>query len=118
MNRKLTCLSQSWKFAKLFLCFAFLFSVPNCATGPVSGLLYSRIGFPGTINEDPNVKRELKGEGCIHNFLTLISIGNAGAGEIAFRNGITRVALVDHSSLQILTILYRNYCTIVVGDKG
>ncbi|TGK22030.1 TRL-like family protein [Leptospira fluminis] len=111
-------LFRSWKFGNLLLCFALLFSTLNCASGPVSGLLYSKTGFPGTINEDPGVKRELRAEGCIHNFLTLISIGNAGAGEIAFQNGITRVALVDHSSLQILTVLYRNYCTIVVGDKG
>nr|WP_238325546.1 TRL-like family protein [Leptospira inadai] len=90
----------------------------NCASGPVSGLLYSKTSFPGTINPDVSVRRESRAQGCIHNFLTLFSVGNAGAGEIAFKNGIARISLIDHSSMQILTLLYRNYCTIVIGEKG
>ncbi|EPG74753.1 TRL-like family protein [Leptospira fainei serovar Hurstbridge str. BUT 6] len=100
------------------LLLGFLLTTLSCASGPVSGILYSKTSFPGTINPDSSVRRELRAEGCVHNFLTLFSVGNAGAGEIAFKNGISRVSLIDHSSLQILTLLYRNYCTIVIGEKG
>ncbi|EQA45241.1 TRL-like family protein [Leptospira broomii serovar Hurstbridge str. 5399] len=110
---------KSYVIIRIYLLLlVFFVTTISCASGPVSGLLYSKTSFPGTINPDASVRRELRAQGCVHNFLTLFSVGNAGAGEIAFKNGIGRVSLIDHSSMQILTLLYRNYCTIVIGEKG
>lgn len=93
------------------------FSVFRCASGPVGGLLFTHNKYPGEINPTNEVRQEITAEGCIHNVLGLFSFGNAGAGSVAKKNGIQRIAVVDYSVLQILAIVYRNHCVIVSGEK-
>ncbi|PJZ69056.1 TRL-like family protein [Leptospira perolatii] len=89
----------------------------NCATGPVSGILFTNTVFPGTTNTDASIGREKKASGCIRNILGLFSYGQSGAGAIAFKEGITRISYIDHSATQVLLFVYRDYCTIVTGDS-
>lgn len=88
----------------------------QCATGPVQGGLITDIKFPGNINPENNVKSVKTGKGCQHSILLLASFGDAGAGSVAQKNGITKIATIDHSAFGILGLVYRNYCTIVAGE--
>ncbi|MCG6139151.1 TRL-like family protein [Leptospira mtsangambouensis] len=92
----------------------FLFA--NCAIGPTHGLLFSSTKFAGTFNPENNVKSSKEGKGCQFTILYLFSVGDAGAGSVANKNGISKIATIDHSSLSVLTGLFRNYCTIVSGE--
>ncbi|MEQ8353277.1 MAG: TRL-like family protein [Leptospiraceae bacterium] len=94
-----------------------LLAASACVTGPSSGFLFSKTTFAGEINPSNEVSADVSAEGCQHQVLGLIALGEAGAGQIARDNDIRRIATVDHSSLNILTVLYRNYCTIVTGEK-
>jgi hypothetical protein len=89
----------------------------NCATGPTMGALFTSINFPGEINPENNVKSTKSAKGCQYSILGLIGFGDAGAGSIASKNEIIKVATIDHSSLSILGITFRNYCTIVSGES-
>lgn len=81
------------------------------------GGLFTSITFPGLINPENNVKVNKTAKGCQYSILGLVGFGNAAAGSIAFENGIIKVATIDHSSLSILGITFRNYCTIVSGEQ-
>lgn len=105
---------KSMKCIILLLTFLFL---SNCATGPTMGGLFTSITFPGQINAENNVKVTKTAKGCQYSILGLIGFGNAGAGSIASENGIIKVATIDHSSLSILGLTFRNYCTIVSGEQ-
>ncbi|HBS07029.1 MAG TPA: TRL-like family protein [Leptospiraceae bacterium] len=96
---------------------ALLLVAPACVTGPSSGFLFSKTKFAGEINPSNEVSASVSAEGCQHQILGLVAIGEAGAGQIARDNDIRRIATVDHSSLNVLIMLYRNYCTIVTGEK-
>jgi hypothetical protein len=41
--------------------------------------------------------------------------GDAGAGSIAMKNNIKKIATIDHSTLSVMG-LYLNYCTIIRGE--
>lgn len=97
--------------------FLFLFVI-NCAIGPTGGLLVSRTQFAGYANPTNEVSSEVRAEDCIVNILGLISFGNAGAGEIAYKNKIKRIATIDHSETTVLSVLLMKYCTIVTGERG
>ena len=89
----------------------------SCATGPASGVLFSSIQFAGAANPSNEVEANESAEGCQHQILMIFAIGDAGAGQIAHENGIRRIATVDHSALNVLSFVYRNYCTIVTGER-
>jgi hypothetical protein len=88
----------------------------NCAIGPVSGLVYSDITYPGVYNEKEIVGEEKTAEGCQYNFLGIITRGDAGAGSVALRSGIKKISTIDYRAISILTLVYRKYCTIVTGE--
>ncbi|TGN01852.1 TRL-like family protein [Leptospira yasudae] len=102
---------------KILFCL-FLSSVfVQCASGPVGGLLFTHNLYPGEINPTNEVRQDATAEGCIHNILGVFSFGDAGAGSVAKKNGIQRIAIVDYSALHILAFVYRNHCVIVTGEK-
>lgn len=88
----------------------------NCAIGPVNGVLFTSNKFPGEINSANDVPSSKSGEGCQHLVLGLVSFGNAGAGSVALANGISRISTIDHSTLNVLQVVYSRYCTIVYGQ--
>ncbi|MCB1179500.1 MAG: TRL-like family protein [Leptospiraceae bacterium] len=103
---------------KYILLFLLVISMGNCAIGPVHGALYTDNKFAGEFNPNNDVKVEKTAEGCIHNSIfTLFTWGNAGSGYIAAKNGIERIATIDHSTMNVIFgLVYRNYCTIVSGE--
>lgn len=89
----------------------------NCAIGPNQGALISIVKFPGNYNLENDVKPSKTAKGCEHSILGLFGFGDSGAGSIAKTNNIQRIAIVDHSTMNIfLGLLYKNYCTIVSGE--
>ena len=103
-------------FFNTLLFFLILFSVNTCAVGPVNGGLFTYTKFPGEFNAANTVFPGKSGEGCQHLILGLVSYGTAGAGEIAMKSGIKKIAYVDHSTVNVLQVLYSRYCTIVWGE--
>lgn len=91
--------------------------ITNCAIGPTHGFLYNSTKFAGTFNPENNVKSVKEAKGCQFTILYLFSVGDAGAGSVASKNGIKKIATIDHSTLSIFTGLFRNYCTIVIGEE-
>ena len=89
----------------------------SCATGPASGVLFSSVKFAGAVNASNEVSADVSAEGCQHQILMLFAAGDAGAGQIAKENNIRRIATVDHSALNVLSFLYRNYCTVVTVER-
>lgn len=88
----------------------------NCAMGPVNGILFTSTSFAGEFNPANDVPFAKEATGCQHMILGLAAFGTAGAGKIAMDAGIKRIALVDHSAMHVLTIVYGRYCTRVVGE--
>jgi TRL-like protein family len=88
----------------------------NCATGPTHGALFTYNTFPGNFNPSNEVKVTKTASGCQHSVLFLFAFGSASAGQVASENGIQRIATIDHSTLSVLSLVYRNYCTIVSGE--
>ncbi|EOQ90397.1 TRL-like family protein [Leptospira yanagawae serovar Saopaulo str. Sao Paulo = ATCC 700523] len=104
------------KMKIVFISLLSVFLFANCAIGPTHGFLYNSTKFAGTINPENNVKAVKEAKGCQLTILYLVSVGDAGAGLIANKNGISKIATIDHSSFSLLTGLFRNYCTIVSGE--
>jgi hypothetical protein len=92
----------------LFLC--------NCAIGPTHGFFYTSTKFPGEFNPHNDVPRTKSATGCQYNYLGIIVTGEAAAGEIALKNGIKRIAVIDHSTKSILTFVYATFCTTIYGE--
>lgn len=88
----------------------------SCSTGPVSGLLFTKTQYAGEFNPANDVKFVKEGSSCQHQILGLVTLGSSGAGKTAMNAGIQKVALVDHSTLSILHIVYSQYCTHVYGE--
>ncbi|WP_167884484.1 TRL domain-containing protein [Leptospira ilyithenensis] len=101
---------------KLILLSLTLLLVTNCASGPVGGLLYSDIKYPGTTN-GTDIKSNTQAERCIYNVLGIIGAGNSGAGQIAKDNKISRISTIDYRSLNVLVGVFRMQCTVVTGEK-
>ena len=93
-----------------------LFLQIQCAVGPVNGLIYSETRFAGEFNSANDVKYVKEGKSCLHNILGMITLGSASAGRVAQNSGIKRIALIDHSTLNVFQILYGRYCTHVYGE--
>lgn len=101
------------KIALLIIAFTF---VGGCAIGPVNGLLFTNNKFAGEFNPANDVAASKSAKGCIHYIAGGLAFGDASAGGIAKRNGITKIATVDHSTMNVLQIVYSSYCTIVTGQ--
>ncbi len=93
-----------------------LASGAGCAIGPVNGVLVTVNQFAGEFNPANDVAFAKEATGCQHLILGLVSFGTAGAGSIAKQAGIKRIAIIDHSTINVLQIVYSRYCTTVVGE--
>ncbi|TGL78712.1 TRL-like family protein [Leptospira yasudae] len=104
------------KIILIIVTIGFSVLLSNCsAVGPLYGGIVSNITFPGEINSSNNVASTKKAEGCVHTVLSLVTWGEAGAGQTALDNKISKIASIDHSAFNIFGI-YRSYCTIVSGE--
>jgi len=83
--------------------------------GPVGGIVFTSTKFAGEVNPANDVEAVKSATGCQQNILFLVTWGDAGAGDIAYENGIKRIATIDHSTKNFIYI-YREYCTIVTGE--
>ena len=101
---------------KLILFSLTLLLATNCASGPVGGLLFSNIKYPGATN-GADIKSNAQAEDCIYNVLGLFGFGNSGAGQIAKDNKISRIATIDYRSLNVLVGVFRMQCTVLTGEK-
>jgi hypothetical protein len=88
----------------------------NCALGPVNGLIVTNNDFAGEFNPANDVNLTKSAESCQHTVLWLYAYGTASAGKIALDNGIQRIGIIDHSTVNVFQGLYSSYCTTVVGE--
>ncbi len=100
----------------ILLALGILCSSAGCAVGPVNGILFTHNAFSGEFNHANNVAMTKEATGCQHQILGLVVFGSASAGQVAMDAGIKRIAIIDHSTLNILQIAYARYCTTVVGE--
>ena len=98
---------------KISFLLIFLF---NCAIGPTHGLLYTTTKFAGEFNPYNDVPKTKSATGCQYNYLGIIVYGDASAGEIAIKNKIKKIAVIDHSTTSILTFVYATFCTTIYGE--
>lgn len=56
------------------------------------------------------------GKACAHGVLGLVAWGDASQKAAAENGGITQVYAADETRKGILTIVYREYCTVVSGE--
>ena len=56
------------------------------------------------------------GKACAHGILGLVAWGDASQQAAARSGGITKVYAADETRMGILTIVYREYCTVVSGE--
>ncbi|RHX77745.1 TRL-like family protein [Leptospira yasudae] len=103
------------KIILLLITVSFAALLSNCSVGPLHGSWFTNVNFPGEINTSNNVASVKKAEGCAQTILHLVSWGEAGAGQIALDNKISKIASIDHSAFNVLGI-YKSYCTIVSGE--
>ena len=106
------------RLKKIILVIFTIFLFQSCSVGPVGGVLFVYNKFPGEFNTANDVPATKSGKSCNHKLLMLLSWGEAGAGQIAYDNQIRRIATIDHTTLNILSILYQTYCTVVYGSEN
>jgi hypothetical protein len=85
----------------------------GCAYSPVSGMI-TVVNWDGSIG-DQNVRSIKTGKACAHSILGIVAVGDASIRKAKQNGGITKVALVDHQTTNVLYI-YGGYCTIVTGE--
>ncbi len=88
----------------------------SCATGrnPMGGLIYHDVKGPNDVVVGKAAGAK-KGESCATNILGWIATGDASIAAAKKKGGITDVAVVDYSSLNILGV-YGKTCAIVRGS--
>lgn len=96
-----------------------LSSLASCAAG--GALFHSKAGS-GSIFTDvkqpliaTNESGDKVGQACAHNILGIAAFGDASIAAAKMNGGIDTVVSVDEEILNILGIIYGEYCTIVTG---
>lgn len=56
------------------------------------------------------------GRACAHGILGLVAWGDASQEAAAQNGGITKVYAADETRMGVLTLVYREYCTVVSGE--
>ena len=80
---------------------------------PVSGWVYTEAKWDGHALNGPAATKT--GKACATSILAMVAQGDASLETAKANGGITQVALVDHTSKNILGI-WGEYCTIVKGS--
>lgn len=83
--------------------------------GQPTGIVYSNYTTPGSI-ADSKVKPVKTGESCTQGVLWVAAWGNSGTADAMAAGGITKVASVQYTNESILSGLYSEYCTVVMGE--
>ncbi|MEM7183680.1 MAG: TRL-like family protein [Spirochaetota bacterium] len=111
---------QQYLVRLLFLTIGF--SLSQCTygipqpIGPTHGLLFTTNSFPGEFNPNNDVARSIRAEGCLKQILYIVAWGDASAGSIAKKNGIKRIATIDHRTENVAG-MFATYCTVITGEK-
>lgn len=112
-------MTEKFKFQKSLLIFILLWMTRCASIGetyrPAPGIFYSSVKFDGDFNPANNVSESKSAEGCIQHFLRIYSWGDAAAGSIANKAGISRISFIDHEYTEFF-LMYGRYCTIVHGE--
>lgn len=90
------------------------FLVTGCqpVASPLAGFIYNHTKFGDVATTNTNAAKE--GKACAYTVLGLIAGGDASIDAAKKAGGITEVASVDHSVLNILGVT-ADWCTIVRG---
>lgn len=91
------------------------FALAGCAIvqAPTSGVLYTSVQGPLTVGD--STKSDKMGQACAHNYLGLVSTGDASVDAAKKAGGISHVSSVDSNSTTVL-LVYGEYCTVVRGE--
>jgi hypothetical protein len=106
---------------KNLLVLSALVTLPGCAgiafmgQKTPMGFIYTDAGSSSHATEN-NLGRK-KGEACASSILGLVTTGDAGIKTAAEAAGITQIAAVDTTFMNILGI-YSKFCVVVSGDAG
>ena len=77
------------------------------------GVLFTGVQYP--VNATAQPRGDKKGEACSIGILGLVAFGDSSI-DTARRNGrISKITSVDGSAMNILGLLFNQYCTIVRG---
>ncbi len=104
---------------KIILYLIAAFALTNCAatTGINSktglGSLFTDIKEP--VSNSAASTGSKRGEACSTNILGLVAVGDSSIIAARVNGGITKVATVDSTYLNVLA-LFGKYCTIVTGE--
>ena len=88
-------------------------TLAGCSFAPVNGAV-NVAKWDGPIS-NPNVSIQKSGEACAHSVLGVVAFGDASIEAAKKNAGITKVATVDHRTLNVL-YFYGGYCTVVYGE--
>lgn len=84
-----------------------------CSVSPVSGAV-NVSKWDGPIS-NPGIQSLKSGEACAQSILGLVAFGDASIETAKRSAGISKVATVDHRTLNVL-YFFGQYCTIVHGE--
>ncbi|MDP1947862.1 MAG: TRL-like family protein [Nitrospirota bacterium] len=90
------------------------FLVTGCqpVASPLAGVIYNQTKYGDVATTNSNAAKE--GKACAYTVMGLFAGGDASVDAAKKAGGITEVASVDHSTLNILGIT-ADWCTIVHG---
>lgn len=74
---------------------------------------YTRVHGPLEIGVETAASKQ--GRACAKNFVGVVALGDASIAAAKRAGGITRVATVDHDSMNVVGV-YSRFCTIVAGE--
>ena len=84
-------------------------------TVPLLGGWYTSVTYPHASPLGEGVGMGKVGKSCATGILGVIATGDASIATAMHNGGITKVAIIDHKTLDILGF-YAKYCTIVRGE--
>lgn len=85
----------------------------GCSVSPVTGAV-NVAKWDGPVS-NPGVQSLKSGQACAKSILGIVAYGDASIETAKKNAGITKVATVDHETLNVL-YFYGQYCTVVYGE--
>jgi hypothetical protein len=85
----------------------------GCSTSPVSGAI-NVAKWDGHIS-NPGVPTTKTSRACAQSVLGIVAFGDASIETAKRSGGITKVATVDHETLNVF-YFFGQYCTVVYGE--
>jgi hypothetical protein len=86
-----------------------------CTQTPVIGGIITMASYPHTQAVGPGARGSKEGDSSVVTLLGLLCVGDASVERAARRAGISKIATVDHTMINILG-MYIEYRTIVTGE--